>query len=662
MGQLLKTFTFERNTLKRDALTSAQDAHNHITLAANSNSASKGEKNIIGALRSFTGVLDSDGRVTDVGKTFNSLYHQNPEDAWRWLLTRSLWLYSVPNGTNAKINEVAKAINASFSIFQLIVSVLMHLETRSGDERFLYYEEFAELFDDDAVWSLEPHAIFFEILKIRATKPVPRSTSWLQDLEVKFGIPRDNISAFFAKALKQTGLFDYKISANRTDIGIALRSNMDSVLRERVRFILDNAKKWDGTDWSEYLQIAGMNFPATASLLDEPLMTEVIEEKDVIDLVDQALSDFRRIGLTYERSLVSRFVASLLAKRFVILTGLSGSGKTKLAQAFAAWITPRSSSSKLSVGSRFEADQVEYTVTGVDEIAIELDSPKSGKRVCLPIALAKEWIEVISREGYTRDTPAETILLALTHSTKYSTQLNSFDAELKALSFALLEAEGLRSSIRHFEVVPVGPDWNGRESCFGYLDALREDKFVRSTPIIGLILSAQENPSQPFFLILDEMNLSHVERYFADFLSAAESGESMYIHGNVSEVDGVPPTVPWPKNLYVVGTVNVDETTYTFSPKVLDRANTIEFRVEHSQMSDFLALENKAVSIAEVGSMGAQFAVSFNRIASLSLPEMEEAAELKVELGLLFEILSDSGLEFGFRTANEMSRFLRRIN
>ena len=72
------------------------------------------------------------------------------------------------------------------------------------------------------------------------------------------------------------------------------------------------------------------------------------------------------------------------------------------------------------------------------------------------------------------------------------------------------------------------------------------------------------------------MNLSHVERYFSDFLSAMESEDPIHLHDNMKL--NVPPwKIELPLNLFVVGTVNVDETTYMFSPKVLDRANTIEF-------------------------------------------------------------------------------------
>ena len=105
-------------------------------------------------------------------------------------------------------------------------------------------------------------------------------------------------------------------------------------------------------------------------------------------------------------------------------------------------------------------------------------------------------------------------------------------------------------------------------------------------------LLAAESFDDPYFLILDEMNLARVEYYFADFLSVLESGrtesgltrEPVRLHdrgggsGEVRDWSGeeIPPALPLPPNLYVVGTINVDETTHTVSPKVLDRAFTIE--------------------------------------------------------------------------------------
>ena len=86
-------------------------------------------------------------------------------------------------------------------------------------------------------------------------------------------------------------------------------------------------------------------------------------------------------------------------------------------------------------------------------------------------------------------------------------------------------------------------------------------------------------------MILDEMNLSYVERYFADFLSSLESHSPILLWDK--ESDGVPKSISLPRNLFIVGTINVDETTYMFSPKVLDRANVIEFKINEAEMESY---------------------------------------------------------------------------
>jgi hypothetical protein len=83
--------------------------------------------------------------------------------------------------------------------------------------------------------------------------------------------------------------------------------------------------------------------------------------------------------------------------------------------------------------------------------------------------------------------------------------------------------------------------------------------------------------AQPYFVILDEMNLAHVEYYFADFLSVLESGRNEGWTKESLRLERIG-NLPLPPNLYIIGTVNIDETTYMFSPKVLDRAFTLEFR------------------------------------------------------------------------------------
>lgn len=124
---------------------------------------------------------------------------------------------------------------------------------------------------------------------------------------------------------------------------------------------------------------------------------------------------------------------------------------------------------------------------------------------------------------------------------------------------------------KQFRLIPVRPDWNDSTALFGYQNVLA-NRYV-STPFLDIVRTAAqpENRRKAFFICLDEMNLARVEHYFADYLSALESR----LH-RIPLHEGVPDLV-LPPNVFVTGTVNADETTHSFSRKVLDRANTLDF-------------------------------------------------------------------------------------
>ena len=173
--------------------------------------------------------------------------------------------------------------------------------------------------------------------------------------------------------------------------------------------------------------------------------------------------------------------------------------------------------------------------------------------------------------------------------------------------------------------------------------------------MLDLVIAASKDPTRPYFLILDEMNMSHVERYFADFLSAMESSDGMIkLHSGSEDWDGVPSTINLPKNLFIIGTVNIDETTYMFSPKVLDRANVIEFRVSDSEMTSFFDAP-KALNMDVLRGAGASMAESF---VAKALEKNLADSRLGDELMPFFRMLQKAGAEFGYRTATEMSRFI----
>lgn len=257
-------------------------------------------------------------------------------------------------------------------------------------------------------------------------------------------------------------------------------------------------------------------------------------------------------GLLVTTRIQTRFISSLLTKPFVILTGLSGSGKTKLAQAFAMWICE---------------DNSQYCI------------------------------------------------------------------------------------------VPVGADWTNREPLLGFPNALKAKEYVKpDNSVLDLIINATQNTDKPYFLILDEMNLSHVERYFADFLSVMESKGKIALHPGPEDWNNVPSQIIFPKNLFIIGTVNIDETTYMFSPKVLDRASVIEFSVTANEMSEYLS-SNANIDLDALEANGKDMAHDFVAIAKNDDLQVSDASTLSTTLLNFFSELKKTGAEFGYRSANEILRF-----
>lgn len=277
----------------------------------------------------------------------------------------------------------------------------------------------------------------------------------------------------------------------------------------------------------------------------------------------------------------------------------------------------------------------------------------------LPLALIRQWADYITANDLKPTVSARDIRTGVEPNLRYSRQLNSFESPLRAAAFHFLAAECKSTMHRQTEVVAVGADWTSNENILGYPDGLDLKRYVK-TKTLDLILSAIQSPDQPYFLILDEMNLSHVERYFADFLSALETGEAVHLHsdGDFPEIrDGVPSRIKLPANLFVIGTVNIDETTYMFSPKVLDRANVIEFRAGSSAMSSFLK-NPKSLDSSQLAGKGGNFSKSLLKLNGQSNLTETEAEKMAQELMRVFHVLESCGSEFGFRVAKEISAFV----
>ena len=137
----------------------------------------------------------------------------------------------------------------------------------------------------------------------------------------------------------------------------------------------------------------------------------------------------------------------------------------------------------------------------------------------------------------------------------------------------------------------------------------------------------------PHVAILDEMNLSHPEQYLAPVLSAMETGNELELHGREGDFDGVPRSIAYPKNLVLIGTVNMDETTMGLSDKVLDRAFTLEFW--DINVDDWPGWD------------------------SHELPEAH-ANQVKDVLRELMDALKPARLHFGYRVIDEVVAFLKQ--
>lgn len=367
---------------------------------------------------------------------------------------------------------------------------------------------------------------------------------------------------------------------------------------------------------------------------------------------------------------ISRYADSLLAKPFSILTGNSGTGKTRIALKLAHYLNVLS----YSINKPMEYFQVgdvinEWTVRKISDDTIYLTNEKEPKRL-RPIQkdLLQEFVDFYKEnpEQLAKSGNEDRNFIKELPSAKFDKYLYGFDATLRVMAKKILEnqTEYIYENFTNTLLIPVGADWTDNTKILGYFNPLANDgkgEYVKSE-ILSFLELAKENPSIPFFLILDEMNLSHVERYFSDFLSAMESGEPILLYKKPEDCECVvPEKITLPKNLFVTGTVNIDETTYMFSPKVLDRANVIEFKPEMKDVLDNLisGASSDEQKTAESG-VAEGFMELANKIRNGDVPDelKNELEKIKPVLESIYKILEKSGFEFAYRTAKEIRLYV----
>ena len=210
-----------------------------------------------------------------------------------------------------------------------------------------------------------------------------------------------------------------------------------------------------------------------------------------------------------------------------------------------------------------------------------------------------------------------------------------------------------------YKLVSVRPDWSDSSDLFGHVDL--NQKFVPGA-IIDFVKQAELNPTKPYFLCLDEMNLARVEYYMSDILSAIETRryESGMIitdpvvssanYGNDTFSAGKYGKVILPGNLYIVGTVNMDETTFPFSKKVLDRANTIEF-----SYVDLLSMPSFSTATADKITVTNEFLVSkYITLNDCDAADREYIGSVCTTLSRINSILEIANVHIGYRVRDEI--------
>lgn len=224
------------------------------------------------------------------------------------------------------------------------------------------------------------------------------------------------------------------------------------------------------------------------------------------------------------------------------------------------------------------------------------------------------------------------------------------------------EAIGATTENGRYKLVSVRPDWSDSSDLFGHVDL--NGKFIPGA-IIDFINAAEWDSDKPYFLCLDEMNLARVEYYLSDILSIIETRGykegrittdplvSEHYYGTDTGALEKYGEIRIPENLYIVGTVNMDETTFPFSRKVLDRANTIEFSTV-----DFLSAPAIPLDEVQPMNLGNDFMKADYVFFSQCANEETYVNEVCVELQEVNRVLEKANAHVGYRVRDEITFYM----
>lgn len=288
------------------------------------------------------------------------------------------------------------------------------------------------------------------------------------------------------------------------------------------------------------------------------------------------------------------------------------------------------------------------------------------------------------------------IVRKLAQATVTESLQKQYDKEYKGNNFN--EERWNLHTPANFELIQVKPNWHNSMDVVGYLSNIPTPHYV-FTPFVEFIVRAWQHPSVPFFLCLDEMNLAPVEEYFAEYLSAIESRSfengvyvtdpiikpfkefgtdickqmvtNLFPEFTANEADSHLATIishlknkglTLPNNLVVIGTVNMDETTFSFSRKVLDRAMSIEMNeVDYDNFlagttDDELKKFCKRYKDEELN----------NKLLNRNIESREVIKDLGTDANLAIDylkqinaLLEGTPFKLGYRAANEALLYLK---
>lgn len=140
---------------------------------------------------------------------------------------------------------------------------------------------------------------------------------------------------------------------------------------------------------------------------------------------------------------------------------------------------------------------------------------------------------------------------------------------------------------KQFKFISVSPGWTDDSDLIGYADTLNMIYRPSDNELVETLIEASKNTDKLYIVCLDEMNLARVEHYFSQFLSVLEADEknrtlklyNQELGNRLYNSEQYKPEIRIRDNVKFVGTVNMDESTFHFSNKVLDRADVINLEI-----------------------------------------------------------------------------------